>query len=334
MRRFFKTFFTGFLLCFFAIVFTFSAGAVVLIYGPFEDARELWVTTAMTTYKSQFLATWFFSDTYIKDVMKRNADIEAGRESDPSLIHVGEDVPAVGDNGEEKGDDNTSVVHWESCGRNGFVAYMMIVRDPSLVRLGVTETLGERGQSLSDLVAEYGAFAGINAGGFYDPNGKGNGGTPMGVVMKDGKVLYDDRKGQTYSVVGFDTENRLVLGKFTVKQMKEHNLRDAVEFSPFLIVNGKKTQTGTSLHPRTAIGQRADGTVLMLIIDGRSLTSVGATLGDVIDIMEEYGAVNCANLDGGSSTTFIYDGALVNKTSTPMGQRYLPTAFLVMPPKS
>ena len=65
---------------------------------------------------------------------------------------------------------------------------------------------------------------------------------------------------------------------------------------------------GSGLNPRTAIGQCADGSVLMLVTDGRGKNGhLGASASDLIEIMEKYGAVNAANLDGGSSSCMYYN---------------------------
>ncbi|MEG0615079.1 MAG: phosphodiester glycosidase family protein, partial [Oscillospiraceae bacterium] len=137
--------------------------------------------------------------------------------------------------------------------------------------------------------------------------------------------------GTSY-VIGFDTENKLVLGMMTPQKALEMGVRDAVSFGPIFIVNGKRTEvsgSGGGLNPRTCIGQRADGTVLLLVIDGRQATSLGATYDDCINIMEEYGAVNAANLDGGSSTMLFYEGKIVNECASVYGPRKIPTAFVV-----
>ena len=66
---------------------------------------------------------------------------------------------------------------------------------------------------------------------------------------------------------------------------------------------------GSGLNPRTAIGQRADGAILMLVTDGRGKAGhLGASASDLINVMVEYGAINAANLDGGSSSCMYYNG--------------------------
>ena len=92
---------------------------------------------------------------------------------------------------------------------------------------------------------------------------------------------------------------------------------------------------GSGANPRTAIGQRADGAILLLVTDGRGASGhLGATASDLISVMQEYGAVNAANLDGGSSSTMVYNGGYEMTSVTFYYQNSswkLPTAFVVMP---
>ena len=81
--------------------------------------------------------------------------------------------------------------------------------------------------------------------------------------------------------------------------------------------------------PRTAIGQRADGSILLLCIDGRQAHSLGASYKDLSDIFVEYGAVNASNLDGGSSSLMVYEDEIISVTASLYGSRKLATAVLV-----
>ena len=97
--------------------------------------------------------------------------------------------------------------------------------------------------------------------------------------------------------------------------------------------NGKNQITNASsggIHPRMGIGQKKDGTFIFVVVDGRQPGySIGTNLLEMQNIFNRYDAYNAANLDGGSSATMYYNGKVVNKTSTPMGERYLPNAFIV-----
>ena len=118
-------------------------------------------------------------------------------------------------------------------------------------------------------------------------------------------------------LLGFNNDNKLVLTKESPSSAIANGMRDAVDFGPFLIVNGKasfvKGNGGWGYAPRSAIGQRADGIVLLLVIDGRQVSSAGADMGDLVDIFQRYGAVNAANLDGGTSSSMTLNGEFITK---------------------
>lgn len=307
--------------CFFSIP--------LVYYGPFNNIRDMIVTTAMTTFSHQYIATAFLSDKTINEIMDRNKIDDQDKYSDESAVSVF-NGGVVSDEDEQENPKDT--IELKNLSNAKYKAYMLVVSNPKRVIVGSTDKLGKSGTKLSELVADYNAVGGINAGGFADDGGHGSGGTPTGFLIEDGKVLYGN-ESQRSPLIGFNEDSVMVLGNYTLKEAREKKIRYAVNFGPFLVINGEPTikggNGGGGLQPRTAIGQRQDGTVLMLVIDGRKLDSVGATLKEVQDIMLENGAYNAANLDGGSSTTMFYDGKLINKPSTPAGERLLPSAFLI-----
>ncbi|RKN85418.1 phosphodiester glycosidase family protein [Paenibacillus ginsengarvi] len=214
-----------------------------------------------------------------------------------------------------------------------FKGHLLIVRDPKKIRLAVPDKVG-KGEKVSSMVKRTGAIAGVNAGGFVDPEWMGNGFQPTGIVISGGKIYYNDGAMTTpTSIVGIDKDGRMVAGKYTPKQMLEMGVQEAVTFTPKFINDGKgliKNQAdGWGIAPRTCMAQTADGTILFAIIDGRQTHSIGATLYDIQQIFLERGAVIAANLDGGSSTVLVHNNEIVNKPASPHGERYLPTAFLV-----
>lgn len=182
---------------------------------------------------------------------------------------------------------------------------MVVVTDPSRVFVGTSgDYKGEAGINVPAICDKYGATLAINAGGFEDIGGVGNGGTPLGIVMSEGQLKYGN-VNSSYDLIGFDNNNVFVIGQMTGQQAIDRGIRDAVSFGPFLILNGTPLEVsgmGGGLNPRTAIGQRADGAVLLLIIDGRQTHSLGASMNDLINVMLDFGAVNAANLDGGTSS--------------------------------
>ena len=216
------------------------------------------------------------------------------------------------------------------------------MRDPSRIILGVSSAEFDAkipGMQLTALVEKYGGVAGTNAGGFNDENGRGNGGVPQGLVISGGALLHTGKDNETYNVVGFDADHILHVGTMTADEALAQGLTDAVSFrthdglASALIINGEvqSKNLGGGVNPRTAIGQCDDGSVLLLVLDGRSINTLGATMQDVADIMLEYGAVNAGNLDGGSSSVMVYGGEIINNCASVTGPRNIPTAFIVLP---
>jgi len=282
---------------------------------PLREIRDLYIATAMTTYTHRWLATSFFSEETIDEVMSQNVPDDFETNSDTINFYVDEDTIELID---IKG--------------SNYVGKLLKISNPKKVELAVSKHYGTRGQFLEELVKESNAIAGINGSGFIDEEGKGKAAYPVGMLIKDGEIIYDPGYSE-YDIVGFDKHDNLVVGTYTKKEIEELNLRDAVEPFYKLTVNGKDRiksgNGGYGLHPRTAIGQTSTGTILMLVIDGRQLHSIGATMKDCQDILKSYGAINSAALDGGSSSIMYYDGKIQTKPSngTSYG-RYLPSAFI------
>ena len=284
---------------------------------PFETLRDLWVESAMTSMNHQYLAKWFFNDAEIQKILDSDQAKDLGN-SDPALINT-RDM-----------NNSTELIDISQSGFNG---YLLKVNNPGRVRVAATRYLGKIGERAEDIAYEAGALAVINGGAFNDPQGNGSGGHPQGILISRGKVLYKDSGASSYDIIGMNSKNVLVLGHYSLTNIKRMGIRDAVTFGPFLVVNGKPAIThgdgAWGIAPRTAIGQTKDGTILMLVIDGRQIGSIGATLKDVQDIMLKYGACNVANLDGGASTVLYYHDKIVNHPSSPYGERHAPSFFIV-----
>ncbi|MBO4367067.1 MAG: phosphodiester glycosidase family protein [Clostridia bacterium] len=221
-----------------------------------------------------------------------------------------------------------------------FKGFIMIVSDPSRVFVGSIPrpyTTYTPGWTLDRFTQEFGAAAAVNGGGFADPPTDGKGGKPNSLVITEGEKTQNYNAGRKFgTVIGFDEEDRLVVVEGVQRaDVDALPLRDAVAFSPALIIDGEavdNTDYRNQLTARTAIGQREDGTVLMLVVDGRHPDSLGANMQCLTDIFLEHGAVNAANLDGGTSTTLVFYGRKVNDGKYPdRVSRVMPTAFLVRP---
>jgi exopolysaccharide biosynthesis protein len=303
----------------FELVFCTILGIYLVFYGPFTKIKETFVTSAMTTLNHKYLATWFLSDEEIKEIMEKNKTVMDSEEENQDDIVIN-----------ENGSNNVELVNIET---NKFKGYLLIVENPERVKIGTAQNLGKEGMTLGQIVKRYGAQGGVNAGGFADDNMTGTGGVPSGIIIENYQIKYQQPSIDEYNIIGFNDKNVLIIGKYTLDEIKEMKIRDAISFGPALIINGKplikKGDGGWGIAPRTAIGQRKDGTILLLVIDGRQKSSIGATLKDVQNVLLEYGAYNAANLDGGSSTTMYYNGNLINSPSDILGERAIPSAFII-----
>ena len=309
----------------------------VLAKGPSPTAQRLFVMTVKETSAIGFLANMYLSEAEIDRIMSlKEPEDEYIEATDPSMITLPSYIPSISANpvgdpsgGQREEADVEDVELHEVIG-NGYRGYMLIVHDPKRLFVGTPNTYGGRGLTLQQMVNNTGAVAGINAGGFDDPGGSGTGGIPDGIVICEGKLIWGAGTGRA-SVIGFDSDGLLHVGVMTPSEAINLGLQWAVSFGPTLISNGvpQPLRASSGINPRTAIGQRADGAVLLLVIDGRQIESLGATLSDLIEVFLDFGAVNAANLDGGSSTLMIFDGEIVNSCAALSGPRPLPTAFLV-----
>ena len=309
---------------FLAIVILFLTGVVLILeFGPSVTARNLFVNSAMESSAGKFLATLFISDEEIANIRNQNSVQASNDVTDSELININTQIS-------ENDEDAITVEEISGATYKGFIAK---IKDPSRVQIGISGEFGPEhsGKTVTQQAESYGAVLATNGGGFADPNGTGNGGTPIGIVINQGKIVWGNA-GSTYEVIGFDYDNKLVVGSMTGQQAIDRGVRDALSFGPILIINGEPSSvsgSGSGLNPRTAIGQCADGTVILLVIDGRSANSLGASYADLINIMMENGAVNAANLDGGSSSQMYYNGKIINNCSSLIGDRGIPTSVIV-----
>lgn len=307
----------------------------VVANGPSPSARDLFVVSVKETSAIGFLADWFIPESEVKDILASNSVVPKEEEADPSLITLPDATEQTIEQTNEAGEASQEKKDIELIPVSGstYKGKMLIIQDPSRVFVGVSGEFGEgnEGKKVSEMADTYGCIAGTNAGGFNDPGGMGNGGTPEGIVISQGKLVWGELDKE-YDIIGFDRDNRFIVGKMTGQEALDKGIRDAVCFGPVLMINGQPSEvngTGGGLNPRTAIGQRADGAVLLLVIDGRQANSLGATYADIIYLMQKYGAVNAANLDGGTSSHMVYQGEVVTDCSSLYGPRDMPTAILV-----
>jgi exopolysaccharide biosynthesis protein len=283
--------------------------AAFLFYGPFESFRLLWINTAVYSSRFKFLASALYSEKYVQSVLDMNKPA-LDRVTDPRGVTV-------------TGGGGLSIVPVKGKYYEGF---LITIEDPA--RLFLVPSGAGPGRLLEDLAAEYGAPGGVNASGFADHRARG---TAAGITIIDGLTVSRLTRGEKHVMGGFTAEGKLSVGYFTEEEIAARDYVWAVEFGPLYIVNGipaELTAYSGGLAPRTAIGQTADGAVLLVVTDGRRLGSFGATYQDIRTILYTNGAVNAIGLDGGSSSTMVWEGKVVNIPSDGDAERLLPNAIL------
>ncbi len=327
-----------YLIAFVVLDFLFLFSFVFLFYGPWNGFRTFWITTSMTTKSHQYLAKWFYSDEAIKKVLSENIVVPVDEITDTSLIKFKKYSTSIYKNKYEKeilDHEQGDLYKLLEISGKGYNGYLVAIYDPSRVYLTTTRYLGVTGEDILTVSKREQATIMINGNGFHDPNWNSNGATPHGTVIQNGQIVSKFRKSNWGGgFIGFTPDNVLVLGNMSDEEALK-TYRDAVEFGPFLMINGKRSfvkgNGGWGLAPRTVIGQRRDGIVLFLVINGRLATSIGADMIDLCDIMERYGAYNASNLDGGASSELVIDNKIIN---TPVaggknGLRTIPTFWAV-----
>ncbi len=344
------------------VLFTVIALAVVglcmvcnLIFnGPYPTARKVLTMSLLEPSATKWIPALFIGQDAVDEI---RADVDATLPDDYTDTNQVVIKP-VDTLVSSEWDGHPDGIRIEYVYGDTYNAYVMLIRDPSAVYMATSSdsfSTSIPGERIHNQIVKEGAIAAINAGAFFD-NGTASsmvGSVPEGLVIADGKVVWNSGNAPEEGFVGFNKDNIMVVAKtMTADKAMELGIRDGCCFGPVLIMNGQISEeaynSASGWNPRTAIGQRADGTVIFLCIDGRQAGSLGGSYADIIDIMVEFGAVNACNLDGGSSTVMLYkdtqnlygtetklwgnDIAMINNYSLLQKEpRRMPTFFMVRP---
>ena len=314
MKSFFKSTFFKFLLV--TIIFFIVTSPLIVLFGPFTNLKRAVVGAIMRSRHPHYI-TWLFNQEELTGILGVVTQTQQQKVFDFTI----------------RKDSNLKIQKIES---NRFVGYILEIPDPSRVQVATAADINEKGDTTSNIAKNNNAVAAINGGGFYDPNGTGTGRLPYGFILHEGKYLLGEQVDfdEEVDFIGLTNKGNLIAGTYSKRELEELGAVEGLTFGPPLIINGEKViksgDGGWGISPRSAIGQKKDGTILFLVIDGRQPGySIGATLVDMQNIMYEQGAEIAANLDGGSSTTLYYNGQVVNKPADLLGERMIPTAFIV-----
>ena len=300
------------------MVFLFTAvtSPVVVLFGPFNNVKRAVIGAILQSRHPHYI-TWLFSTDELQAIL---GSVGVVKSQDLFKFNAREDKD----------------LKLEKIESSRYVGYVLEIPDPRRIQVATAANIQEKGDTTSNIAKMNGAVAAINGGGFHDPNGTGTGRLPYGFILHDGEYIIGKDVGPSEAVdfIGFSKSGNLIAGNYDKTELTDMKAMEGITFGPPLIVDGKKMITdgdgGWGVGPRTAIGQRKDGTVLFVVIDGRQPGySIGATLRDVQDVLYEKGAYIVANLDGGSSSTLYLNGKVVNKPADLLGERMIPTAFIV-----
>jgi len=318
--------------------------------GPSSQIKELFVLSVRESSAGGFLADIYLSPEEITLIEEKNKVEEVTSVTDTSIVQItAKTSDSASDNTIEQEVEEGFIVEsmfdvnvytengieFHEIAGTTFTGIAMVVSDPSRVFIGTPRDTydGGPGISVPDIANRYGAIAATNGGFFVDTGGHGDGGTPIGAVFSHGKMVYGAAGGY-YNMMGFNEEGVLICGNMSGQQAIDMGMRDGLQCNPFLIINGEPVNVGGKgggLNPRTALGQRADGAVVLLTIDGRQASSLGASMSDMVDVMLSFDVVNAGNLDGGGSTVLYYDGEIRNVVMSIYGARGVPNAVCVAP---
>ena len=310
----------------------------VISKGNSPAIRNTFVRSVKETSAIGFLADIFLSPEEVDAIMNPPKE-ELTEETDTSLVEITHAQPADAEEGPQA--DEWGYVDEDGDGlilvpiKGKFTGYMLIVLDPSRVVLGCQpKTMGSKGYTVQEYVEMADAVAGINGGSFADEGGKGNGSMPDTLTVHEGEI-YCGGSGVGNGFVGIDDNYILHVGISSTQAAQDLHIQEGCSFrpGPVLVINGKlapEKDLKSGLNPRTAIGQRSDGAILMLVIEGRQPSCLGASYQDVAELMLRNGAVNASNLDGGSSSMMWYNGEYVNNSASVIGIRPIPTSWVVL----
>ena len=317
-----------------------------------ETVKSLFVNTMVETGALDFCAYMFLDEAAVNEIVAQNQMVVPEEKTDTSKIIIGDVSDPEKKEEQEKQtkseDERLGIVYNEEgvCLLNvkgkTYEGKILIVKDPTRVHVTGLEKYGTGivGKTTEQMAIDCDALAAINGGGYAEMSDYKTGGIPEGreqggVVIIDGELRWGSLN-TSYEFIGFDENHLLYVDTMTAAEALKIGIVEAVNWGPVLVKNGEPcvvqgTSTNPGFHPRSAIGQRADGSIILLVIDGRQAQSMGASYDDLVEIMVNYGAVNAANLDGGMSSYMYYDGEIV--TSPYMlyfnGKRTVATSFIV-----
>lgn len=355
VKKYIGRFFITILVVLVLLVYSVFSLVSAVATGPSETMRDQLVLMAMQASATKWVPGLFLPKETVDKIVEDSKKVNTETDSlDDYITNTGSNSS---EDAVDKWENAIDGMLFETLSGKTFKAYVLLIKDPSRVFVGTSSDYksNKQGMTIFNIAEKYDAVAAINGGEFSDPGGVGTGNNPIGITYSQGNLMWNDgHNNRTF--IGIDKNDRLVVSEgMTKKQAEELNIRDGVCFQTgnVLITSDENSITkhyadnNTGTAQRTAIGQTPDGTLIFIVTDGRSASSLGATHNDIIDIMVSYGAVTAGMLDGGSSSLMYYENyydkydfdfdkldkyqkkGLVNKYKAFTTPRKIPTYFIV-----
>ena len=189
-------------------VCTFLSFSFLFLTPPGTYIREYLAKTVITTQHRDW--AWIFVGAQRRDQMvlemQNLTEINSIEKQDLKAVQFNTHRPIE------------SLVKVEDISGQFWKGKRMYVYDPRTIRVVVPAKQGE-GERITSMVERTGAVAGVNGGGFNDPDGLGIGFAPIGAIMSGGNILYTDQEGSiAQQIVGFTKEGTLIIGKYTINE--------------------------------------------------------------------------------------------------------------------
>ena len=229
-------------------LFTVVTSPFVVLFGPFNNVKRAVIGAILQSRHPHYI-TWLFSEDELQSIL---GTVGVVKSQDLFKFNAREDKS----------------LNLEKIQSARYVGYILEIPDPRRIEVGTAANIQEKGDTTSNIAKMNNAVAAINGGGFHDPNGTGTGRLPYGFILHDGEYVIGKDVGPEEAVdfVGFSKSGNLIAGNYDKTQLGDMKAMEGITFGPPLIVDGKKMITegdgGWGVGPRTAIGQKKDGTRL------------------------------------------------------------------------
>ena len=210
-----------------------------------------------------------------------------------------------------------TVTQYRAYDSNIYVADVEVTDGTSILSAFANNTYGRNiTDTTSDMAEENNAVLAIN-GDYY-------GARQSGYVIRNGVVYRNQGSNGEDMVISKDgTLSFISESDTTTDSLIQKQAWQVLSFGPVLVENGEVAVTendevgmAMASNPRTAIGTVAKNHYLFVVSDGRTSESAGLSLYELANFMKSLGATNVYNLDGGGSSTMVFQGEVVNNPTT------------------